>query len=400
MSWFKVDDALHRSLKRLHVSTAAMGLWVCAGSWCRDMKTGGYVPRSALRVIVPDLSYDEACALAHELVESKTEGIHENGFWVTIANGWQFHGWELFQPEDEIEEKRRESISNARREAGLRGAQARWQKDGKNSFANDNDGKPRTRHVPARTCAHAPPPPPPTRSDPTFPVEINVSDPDQIQPDPSEPKDLTGNAREETKPADGSTGSEPTGNAVTGPDPEATGTSTGPFKSDDERDVFEYWATKLWPLAHRRGREPRATGPRLSRIRARLKAGYSPRDLKRVVWCVAKSPFHLGENDSGKCYIEPKTIFKNDETVDEWLTKVEGRINSKCDPERDRRLREADDREIDRLRRERDAKRSAHPPKSGSGDVSLPRSISAPPVDENALGANLEAFEKGAAGGR
>lgn len=130
----------------------------------------------------------------------------------------------------------------------------------------------------------------------------NVSEDPESDSDSSPPSDLTGSARE--------------------------GEKKSPFKSPDEREVFEHWARKLWPLVHKHG-AARATGPRLSRIRARLREGRTVAELKRVVDAVTQSKFHLGDNDSGISYIEPKTIFQNTETVDKWLAKRETAATAK-----------------------------------------------------------------------
>jgi hypothetical protein len=304
MSWFKVDDGLWKSTKRLMASTSAMGLWVNAGSWSRDHKTGGYIPREALRQIATDLSFEEAEALAAELVEAKMPGLHEHGFWVPVANGWQFHDWEEMQPEDELEAHRREKIRQVRSEAGLRGAQARWQTNGKNCFANGNGESPGSRARPRVGS----PTPSPSGSDPSRLGLLPGLGSELQQASDSKPKDLAGSARVDGESAQANV---------------ALATKS-PFKSDEEREVFEHWATKLWPLVHQQGREPRATGPRLSRIRGRLSSGYAASDLKLVIDRVATSRFHLGDNESGKPYIEPKTIFRSDETVDDWLSKKAG----------------------------------------------------------------------------
>lgn len=85
----------------------------------------------------------------------------------------------------------------------------------------------------------------------------------------------------------------------------------------DESEVFAYWASTLWSKISKR--EPKPTDGRMKPIRARLSNGYSVSDLKVVIDKVALSAWHLGENDRGRPYIEPKTILRNEETVDTWL---------------------------------------------------------------------------------
>jgi uncharacterized phage protein (TIGR02220 family) len=138
---------------------------------------------------------------------------------------------------------------------------------------------------------------------------------------------------------------------------------TGPYKSDEEREVFEYWAAKLWPLAHKHGRVPRATASRLSRIRARLREGYSVADLKRVVDAVAESKWHLGENPNGIFYIEFETIFQNAETVDGWLTKRAGKAPGLVEHEKN--LSEADAHLLEAIKNGHHDKRSQELARAG-----------------------------------
>jgi hypothetical protein len=57
-------------------------------------------------------------------------------------------------------------------------------------------------------------------------------------------------------------------------------------------------------------------------------------DLKRAIDSVSQSKWHLGDNDAGRAYIEPKTILKNRETVDEWLSKRAGKPTGEQEHER------------------------------------------------------------------
>lgn len=95
---------------------------------------------------------------------------------------------------------------------------------------------------------------------------------------------------------------------------------TGPFKDDREQAVFEHWATALWSKVHDSGLA-RATPKRVSPIRARLREGFTVEQLCRVIDAISQSAFHLGDNDRGKPYIEPGTIFRNREKVEEHLAR-------------------------------------------------------------------------------
>lgn len=298
--FFVVDDQFHASLKRLKVSTAAIGLWTCAGSWSRDKGTGGYIPREALRALAPDLTDEQRIALAAELVDAKVDGIHEHGLWLPLANGWQFHDWEKQYDDAEIDDERQRKLSAIRAEAGRRGALARWSKgdtngDGKNDgtglFANGNE--PLSPHTPLT----------PRVSDENDPAGSDqFSDPDRSSSSAAgSPPDLTGSARVDGKKA----------------------TKAGPFRDESERLVFECWGRTLWALVHKSG-SARATPKRLSPIRARLREGFTVEQLCDVIEAVSKDRFMLGENDRGRPFVEPENFLRNREKVEHWLARRAG----------------------------------------------------------------------------
>lgn len=109
-----------------------------------------------------------------------------------------------------------------------------------------------------------------------------------------------------------------------GGDPWGLGPDGGPIPVDvDPIDqVFRHWSAIVWPKVHRDGSKPKASEKRLSKIRARLADGYTVDQLKCVIDRVAESPYHLGENDSQRPYIEFETIFRSSEKVDGWLAKA------------------------------------------------------------------------------
>ena len=70
-----VKRSVRKRAKRFRVSTAAMGLWAMAGSWSREEKTSGFVPRGALRAIAPDLTDEDIADIAAVAVEQKLDGL-------------------------------------------------------------------------------------------------------------------------------------------------------------------------------------------------------------------------------------------------------------------------------------------------------------------------------------
>ena len=95
MTWFRVDDGFWSHPKTLGLSTAAVALWVRAGSYCGKHLTDGYVPQSVLPMLqgTPDH--------ARELVVA--------GMWDEDIDGWTFHDWHAYQDTRETVERRRQA---------------------------------------------------------------------------------------------------------------------------------------------------------------------------------------------------------------------------------------------------------------------------------------------------
>jgi hypothetical protein len=83
------------------------------------------------------------------------------------------------------------------------------------------------------------------------------------------------------------------------------------------RAIFEYWAAVLWSKVHPK-RKPKPSTKRMKPIRARV-ATFTDDELRLVIDAVAASKWMLGENDHGRPFIEPETIFRNSEKVEQWL---------------------------------------------------------------------------------
>ena len=98
--WFMVDDKLHSHRKAVRAGVQAMGLWVLAGSWSADHLQDGFIPDYMAARIDPDSELH-----AGELVAA--------GFWSVAEKngeqGWQFNGWDEFQPTREAVEAKREA---------------------------------------------------------------------------------------------------------------------------------------------------------------------------------------------------------------------------------------------------------------------------------------------------
>lgn len=84
MTWFKVDDGFCFHPKALAAGNSALGLWVRAGSWCGANLTGGQLPRHMIG------TFGAQKRDAKKLVEA--------GLWSETEDGYQFNGWDDYQP--------------------------------------------------------------------------------------------------------------------------------------------------------------------------------------------------------------------------------------------------------------------------------------------------------------
>lgn len=124
MTWFKVDDHLHSHSKAMRAGTEAMGLWVLAGSWSAAEESDGWVPD----YVLPRLAGANAEELAQRLCRA--------GLWLPLTDaeteerGYQFHGWEEFQPtRAQLDAKRADARERMRR-ARAQGGDVRANSDG------------------------------------------------------------------------------------------------------------------------------------------------------------------------------------------------------------------------------------------------------------------------------
>lgn len=97
------------------------------------------------------------------------------------------------------------------------------------------------------------------------------------------------------------------------------GSSSESRQSRDVKRVFEAWLEARPQAA---GPTPKLTKQRASKIRARLRDGYSADDLIRAVEGAKREPFLTGDNPSGTNYFRPETIFRDAGTVERHVERV------------------------------------------------------------------------------
>lgn len=168
MTWFRIDDGLHKHRKRIRAGLtmegfAALGLWTIAGSWSSDELTDGWIPDDVVDYLAPGIGQQLA------------ERLEYAGLWERVTRdgekGWQFHDWTDHQPTREqvlaeraaaaLRQKRaRERAKERRDKEGQEGQeQAASRRDSRVTNAETHGGV-----TPAVTV-------PPTRPDPTRPIE-------------------------------------------------------------------------------------------------------------------------------------------------------------------------------------------------------------------------------------
>lgn len=109
--------------------------------------------------------------------------------------------------------------------------------------------------------------------------------------------------------------------AIVGPKPEVAHTIS------PERDVFNYWVERTGK------KSAKFLDKRRAMIRLRLSEGYSVADLKKAVdGCVA-SPFHAGQNEDGRQYLDLELIMRTGGNVERFQSYVGSPAKLAADPE-------------------------------------------------------------------
>ncbi|MGW5387163.1 hypothetical protein [Nocardia sp. NPDC003963] len=117
MVWFKVDDGFPTSKAVLRIPRKqrcqAVGLWTLAGTWSSKELTDGFIPE----YILDDLGATKATAA--KLVMA--------GLWEIVEEGWQFVGWDRYNPTraQVLEEREREAERKRKWREAKRNAQSK-----------------------------------------------------------------------------------------------------------------------------------------------------------------------------------------------------------------------------------------------------------------------------------
>ena len=105
MTWFKVDDGFAFHPKVLGLSDAALATWLRAGCYAARYDTGGHISDDTARHL--------------RLNKRGIEQLLAAGLWTRNGKGWDFHDWDVYQPNPE------EAQARMRTGGGI-GAHRRW----------------------------------------------------------------------------------------------------------------------------------------------------------------------------------------------------------------------------------------------------------------------------------
>jgi uncharacterized protein YdaU (DUF1376 family) len=89
---------------------------------------------------------------------------------------------------------------------------------------------------------------------------------------------------------------------------------TEPAAPDPTYPLFEYWRDVMG-----KGAGTKPTRGRIDKIKARLKDGYTPEQIKLAIDGCRKSDYHMGKNDSGKRYDCLTLICRSAEKLEQFI---------------------------------------------------------------------------------
>lgn len=134
MAWAKLDDGFYDNPKVVAIPRSAVGLWSLAASYCAKHLTGGFISDVSLQRVAPGVD-----PLSGTRVGSKSDPsfdpsfdpkfdpywLVKSGLWYRVdlgQKGYQFHDWDVYNPDSKSAKASREGMSDGGREGNHR----RW----------------------------------------------------------------------------------------------------------------------------------------------------------------------------------------------------------------------------------------------------------------------------------
>lgn len=130
MSWLKIDDGFTDNGKIEALSDRAFRLHVTGLCWCARNLTDGWITARSAKALLA------LCSAAKKHLDE----LVDRELWLPTGDGYSIKDYLEYNPPAEKVKADRRELSKKRREAGLKGAAARWEK-GDKPDGND-DGKP------------------------------------------------------------------------------------------------------------------------------------------------------------------------------------------------------------------------------------------------------------------
>lgn len=126
MSWLRIDDNFTENAKVETLNDRAFRLHVSALCFCARNLTDGHLTPKTVRVLAAGINAN---------VNRCVEDLVAAGLWLPTPGGHVINDYLEFNPSGDKVRADRKELSEKRRQAGLKGAQSRWQTNG------NGDGK-------------------------------------------------------------------------------------------------------------------------------------------------------------------------------------------------------------------------------------------------------------------
>jgi len=275
MSWFRLDDNGYDHDKVLAAGDRAYGVWCRAGQFSSNKMTDGFVSKSAARRLCGDVRV--------------WKRLVDVGLLDHADGGYQIHDFLVYNPS----RKAVEDKSNARREAGRKGGEAKAQKDRERTAKEPGENCERTAKELRTDLYRIGNEPRTDESENNGQVCENTNHDcgndhgdcrSTILPRPVPSRPLT------DPPI------VPQGTPVAKPDIQPSlipSTKPTEQKASDAQTVFNHWQTELMPKA-------KQTDRRIARINARLAEGFTVEELVKAIDGAKKDDFLMGRDPKSR----------------------------------------------------------------------------------------------------
>ncbi len=117
MTWVRCDDGIAWNGKFRRAGLEALGLFVAALGYCNDHLTDGFIKKSDICLVVPNVPEKKLLALAERLCSNQDPDEPDSKpSWIKESKGWRVHDFHHYQPSraEVIEARERERDRKSR----------------------------------------------------------------------------------------------------------------------------------------------------------------------------------------------------------------------------------------------------------------------------------------------